>query len=95
VTESIVFQGQPASAEVVAGFLRASGHRFVDVIPPTPYRAGPLGDAMVRVSGNPKEAFRLLLAAQRLGSSIDSLPYPPWIRGVGTLLLAGIVLLGA
>jgi hypothetical protein len=60
VPPAIVFRGDRASAEVVAGYLRACGVRLVEVIPPTPYLAGPLRQAFVRVLEEQDLAMRLI-----------------------------------
>jgi hypothetical protein len=48
----------------VAGYLRACGLKSVEVIPPTPYPAGPLRLAFVRVLHEQSEAKRLVSDAE-------------------------------
>lgn len=81
----VVFRGSRASAEVVAGYLRERGVPLVEVIPPTPYPAGPLGHAFVRVE-DPRHA-RHLIEEARLDQPLWD---PPFREGVR--LLAGFVL---
>ena len=69
---SIVFRGDPASAYVIAGFLRTSGFRLVEVIPAvTLYPVGPLRHGFVRVEERASEARRLL-DEQRLDRPLDA-----------------------
>ena len=90
---AIVFRGERASAEVVAGYLRASGVRLVEVIPPTPYLAGPLRQAFVRVLEDRDQATRLL-ADSRLDVPTAWPAFPLWMRLLAALLLVTRLLVG-
>ena len=61
----VVFRGEPASAEVVAGFLRSAGVSMVEVTPASiPYPAGPMRQSMVRVPDEQQHAHDLLRTAR-------------------------------
>lgn len=88
---AIVFRG--ASAEVVAGYLRASGVGLVEVILPTPYPAGPLRQAVVRVLEDRDQARRLLADSRLDGPTAWPL-FPLWMRRLAALLLLTRLLVG-
>jgi hypothetical protein len=91
---SIVFRGDPASAYVVAGFLRTSGFRLVEVIPAvTPYPAGPLRHGFVRVEERGSEAERLL-GEQRLDRPLESGEFSMPTRLFAACLAWSLVLTG-
>ncbi|MGH2686256.1 MAG: hypothetical protein ACRDJP_12390 [Actinomycetota bacterium] len=82
----VVFRGEPASADVIAGFLRTARVPFVEVVPPsTPYPAGPLRQAIVRVPDEHATARRLL-DEMHLENRLDY-EFPVWMRLVAAFLL--------
>jgi hypothetical protein len=91
---TIVFRGGAASAEVVAGFLRATGTRFVDVVPATPYPAGPLRYAFVRVLEDADDAMKLLGDWPKPRRPVPVTPFPLWMRLLAIFLLSIQVLIG-
>lgn len=90
---AIVFWGEPSTAHVVAGFLRASGVPMVEVIPPTPYSIGPLRHGMVRVLEGLEECDRLLNEV-RMDQRTPMRTYAWWERLVAASMLVGLVLTG-
>ena len=94
VQGGVVFRGNRASAEVVASFLRTTGIHLVEVIPPTPYPAGPLGQALVRVEED-EDKIGVLLASQRLTRRLTPRPFPLGARLVAATLILERVLLGS
>lgn len=93
MASAIVYRGEPSSAHVVAGYLRASGVPMVEVIPPTPYAIGPLRHGMVRVLEGVDECQRLL-AEVRMGQRTPMRTFAWWERLIAAYLLVGFILIG-
>ena len=84
----LVFRGQWASAEVVAGYLRQQHIPLVEVIPPTPYLAGPLRLAYVRVPDDQAEtADDLVTNPPHVTKALNARAFRPWVRGVAAFVL--------
>ncbi|MEX0755549.1 MAG: hypothetical protein WD739_06670 [Actinomycetota bacterium] len=95
-----VYEGPPHSADAVAGLLREAG-LHVDYVPPSPYLAGPMLSARVRVpAGQRERAMSELLhseldAAEAAARDEEPMPprFPPWMKWTAAGLAFALVFL--